>query len=40
MILKTKKNHTTISKDTEKAFGKMKHDFMIKALENEGLEGT
>jgi hypothetical protein len=33
------KNHLIISKDAEKAFNKIKHHFMIKALRKLGLEG-
>ena len=35
-----KKNHTIISKDAEKAFDKIQHPFMIKALQKVGIEGT
>ena len=34
------KNHMIISIDAEKAFGKIKHPFMIKILEKMGIEGT
>ena len=34
------KNHMIISIDTEKAFDKIQHPFMIKALQKAGLEGT
>jgi hypothetical protein len=33
------KNHMIISIDTEKAFDKMQHHFMIKALRKLGIEG-
>jgi hypothetical protein len=33
------KNHLIISKDVEKAFNKIKHHFMIKALRKLGIEG-
>ena len=34
------KNHMIISIDTEKAFDKIQHPFMIKTLEKVGIEGT
>ena len=34
------KNHTIISIDAEKAFDKIQHPFMIKALQKAGIEGT
>ena len=34
------KNHMIISIDTEKAFDKIKHPFMIKTLKKMGIEGT
>ena len=34
------KNHMIISKDTEKAFDKIQHPFMIKTLQKMGIEGT
>ena len=34
------KNHMIISIDTEKAFGKIQHPFMIKTLQKMGIEGT
>ena len=34
------KNHMSISIDTEKAFGKVQHPFMIKTLTKAGIEGT
>ena len=34
------KNHMIISIDTEKAFDKMQHPFMIKTLQKVGIEGT
>ena len=34
------KNHMTISIDAEKAFDKIQHPFMIKALQKVGIEGT
>ena len=34
------KNHRTISINAEKAFGKIKHPFMIKTLQKVGLQGT
>ena len=34
------KNHMIISKDTEKAFNKIQHPFMIKTLQKVGIEGT
>ena len=34
------KNHMIISIDTEKAFDKIQHAFMIKALQKMGIEGT
>jgi hypothetical protein len=33
------KNHLIISIDAEKAFNKIQHDFMIKALRKLGIEG-
>jgi retron-type reverse transcriptase len=33
------KNHLIISKDAEKAFDKIQHNFMIKALRKLGIEG-
>jgi hypothetical protein len=39
-IIKLKgKNHMIISLDAEKAFGKIKHPFMIKVLETSGIQG-
>ena len=38
-ILK-EKNHMIISIDAEKAFDKIQHPFMIKTLQNIGIEGT
>ena len=35
-----KKNHMVISIDAEKAFDKIQHLFMIKTLQNVGIEGT
>ena len=35
-----KKNHMIISIDAEKAFHKIQHPFMIKALQKVGIEGT
>ena len=34
------KNHMIISIDAEKAFDKIQHPFMIKALRKVGIEGT
>ena len=34
------KNHMIISIDTEKAFNKIQHPFMIKTLQKVGIEGT
>ena len=34
------KNHMIISIDAEKAFAKIQHPFMIKALQEMGIEGT
>ena len=34
------KNHMIISIDTEKAFDKIQHPFMIKILQKAGIEGT
>ena len=34
------KNQTIISIDAEKAFDKIQHPFMIKTLQNAGIEGT
>ena len=34
------KNHIIISIDAEKAFDKIQHPFMIKALQKVGIEGT
>ena len=34
------KNHMIISIDTEKAFDKIQHSFMIKTLQKAGIEGT
>ena len=34
------KSHMIISKDAEKAFGKIQHPFMIKTLQKAGIEGT
>ena len=34
------KNHMIISIDTEKAFDKIQHPFMIKTLQKMGIEGT
>ena len=36
---KKDKNHTIISIDAEKAFGKIQHRFMIKTLNKMGIEG-
>lgn len=36
----TEKNHLNVSRDAEKALDKNHHAFMIKVLENIGLEGT
>ena len=36
----TEKNHLIISIDAEKAFEKIQHPFMIKALQKVGTEGT
>jgi retron-type reverse transcriptase len=33
------KNHLIISKDAEKAFDKIQHNFLIKALRKLGIEG-
>ena len=33
------KNHTIISIDTEKAFDKIQHQFMVKTLQTMGMEG-
>ena len=33
------KNHMIISLDTEKAFDKIQHPFMIKVLESSGIQG-
>jgi hypothetical protein len=33
------RSHLIISKDAEKAFNKIQHDFMIKALRKLGIEG-
>jgi hypothetical protein len=33
------KNHMVISLDTEKAFDKIQHPFMIKVLERSGIQG-
>ena len=35
-----KKNHMIISIDSEKAFDKIQHPFMIKTLQKVGIEGT
>ena len=35
-----KKNHMIMSIDSEKAFGKIQHPFMIKTLQKMGIEGT
>ena len=35
-----KKNHNIISIDVEKAFDKIQHPFMIKTLQNVGIQGT
>ena len=37
---KKNKNHMIISTDTEKAFDKIQHAFMIKSLTNVGIEET
>jgi retron-type reverse transcriptase len=34
------KNHMILSTDAEKAFDKIQHPFMIKALKKQGMEGT
>ena len=34
------KNHTIVSIDAEKAFDKIQHPFMIKTLQQAGIEGT
>ena len=34
------KNHTIISIDSEKAFDKIQHSFMLKTLQEIGIEGT
>ena len=34
------KNHMILSIDTEKAFGKLQHTFLIKTLNKVGLDGT
>ena len=34
------KNHVIISIDAEKALDKIQHSFMIKTLQNSGIEGT
>ena len=34
------KNHMVLSTDAEKAFDKIKHPFLIKTLQNVGIEGT
>ena len=34
------KNHITVSIDAEKAFVKIQHPFIIKILQNMGIEGT
>jgi len=34
------KNHMILSTDVEKAFDKMQHSFLIKALQKVGIEGT
>ena len=34
------KNHMILSIDTEKAFDKMQHPFLIKTLQSVGIEGT
>ena len=34
------KNHMIISIDAEEAFDKIQHPFMIKSLQNVGIEGT
>ena len=34
------KNHMIISIDTQKAFNKIQHPFMIKTLQKTGIEGT
>ena len=35
-----KKNHTILSIDTEKAFDKIQHPFLIKTLQKVGIAGT
>lgn len=35
-----KKTHMIISLDTEEAFGKIQHPFMLKILENSGIQET
>jgi hypothetical protein len=37
---KKKKTHMIISLDGEKAFEKIQHPFMLKALEGSGMQGT
>ena len=34
------KNHVILSMDAEKAFDKIQHPFLIKTLQNVGIEGT
>ena len=34
------KNHIIVSLDTEKAFHKIQHPFMIKTIQKVGIEGT
>ena len=34
------KNHVIISLDTEKAFDKIEHPFLVKTLQSVGIEGT
>ena len=39
-INKLKDNHMIISRDTEQAFDKIQHPFMMKTLQKMGIEGT
>ena len=39
-VNKLKDNHMIISIDAEKAFDKIKHPFMLKTLQKEGIKGT